>query len=349
MKEKNSNSKIEHLQGHMRSRIRDILDYFNIEYREYDEWISCPCPIHGGDNPTGFTITIDGDEEYIGFWRCWTRACEKEYYNDILGLIRGLLSIEKGDDASFSEVVSFCEKFIGEDILEPPPPPKTSREFLSSVNVLNQDIEQNKTNITRDKVRERISIPSEYYLNRGFLPETLDKYDVGYCNDRNKPMYSRVVVPVYDDNHEYMIGCVGRRTNNNTMGKWINSKGFKKSTCLYNYWYAKEHILRTKAVILVEGQGDVWRLSEAGIFNAVGMFGCSLSEQQRIILERSGALSLVILTDSDEAGQIGKEKIKQKCDKLFNLYFPSSSSKDVGDMKVEDIKSNLLPQIEGLV
>jgi DNA primase len=111
----------------------------------------------------------------------------------------------------------------------------------------------------------------------------------------------------------------------------------------------KEHILRTKAAILVEGQGDVWRLSEAGIFNAVGMFGCSLSEQQRIILERSGALSLVILTDSDEAGQVGKEKIKQKCDKLFNLYFPSSSSKDVGDMKIEDIKSNLLPQIEGLV
>ena len=345
MKEKNKNNDIEHLQAHMRTRIRDILDYFDIEYQEYDEWISCPCPIHNGDNPTGFTVTIDGDDEYIGFWRCWTRACEKEYYNDILGLVRGLLSVDRDEDASFADVVNFCKKFLGDDMLKPPPELATNREFLSSVNILNQGTEQNKTNITREQIRERLKIPAQYYINRGYLPETLDRYDVGYCNDSKKPMYSRVVVPVYDDNHEYMIGCVGRRTNEHTVGKWINSKGFKKSTCLYNYWYAKEHIFDSKTAVLVEGQGDVWRLVEAGIFNVVGMFGCSLSEQQRIILERSGALNIVVLTDTDEAGRIGMEKIKQKCDKLFNLHFPSSDSKDVGDMSVEDIKTNLLPQL----
>ena len=93
------------------------------------------------------------------------------------------------------------------------------------------------------------------------------------------------------------------------MPKWLNSKGFNSGACLYNYWNAKDHISETSTAILVEGQGDVWRLDEAGIYNVVGMFGCSLGGQQRLILERSGALKLVVMTDADEAGQKARDKI----------------------------------------
>ena len=344
MRKINRSDRVKKIQAHIKFKVREVLDYFGVEYREYEEWLSCACPIHGGDNPTGFTITINEHDEHLGFWRCWTKGCESEFYSDTLGLVKGLLSITEDTPPSFSEVIDFCEKFLGEETLELPiPKPNNGRVFSS------RSIDLPTSGISREKVRDKINIPSDYYVGRGFLPETLDKFDVGLCVEKNKPMYGRVVVPVYDDSHKYMVGCVGRRTNDGMSGKWINSKGFRKSYYLYNYWYAKEHIFETKTAILVEGQGDVWRLYESGIMNCVGMFGCSLSEQQRIILERSGALNLVILTDQDEAGKIASEKIRLKSEKLFNLYFPILTSKDVGDMTVEQIQAELVPQLEGLI
>ena len=57
---------------------------------------------------------------------------------------------------------------------------------------------------------------------------------------------------------------------------------------------SKEKIRETRTALLVEGQGDVWRMHEAGLINTVGMFGSSLSDAQARILETSGALNIVV-------------------------------------------------------
>ena len=80
------------------------------------------------------------------------------------------------------------------------------------------------------------------------------------------------------------------------------------------------------------------------------MFGCYLSDYQRIILERSGALNLIILTDNDEAGKQAGLKIRSQCERLFNIYTPSiDPHKDVGEMSISDIEKILKPQLEGMV
>ena len=99
----------------------------------------------------------------------------------------------------------------------------------------------------------------------------------------------------------------------------------------------------------MEGQGDVWRMHEAGLINTVGMFGSSLSDAQARILETSGALNIVILSDNDEAGRKAKESITKKCERLFHIVCPEISTKDVGEMTVEQIHSELVPQLEGLI
>ena len=100
--------------------------------------------------------------------------------------------------------------------------------------------------------------------------------------------------------------------------------------------------------MLVEGQGDVWRLYEAGILNCVGLFGCSITDTQLVKLESSGAMSLVVLMDNDEAGKKAREQITSKCERLFNIYFPEMEehNKDVGEMNVEDISRFIQPFIE---
>ena len=70
-------------------------------------------------------------------------------------------------------------------------------------------------------------------------------------------------------------------------------------------------------MILVEGQGDVWRMHEADYKNCVGIFGSSINDDQLLLLEQSGALNIVILTDFDTAGQKAAQQIIKKCGRRF--------------------------------
>ena len=331
-------------------RMEDLLDLFGVEYfRQYDR-ITCVCPIHeGADNPQAFTITME--DKYFGCWRCWTHGCEEKFLHTPIGLIRGLLSSRKGKEVSFQKAVNFSLEFVSssiEDLAKESHDFKVEKVTTPSDPLKNRHIPDNA--IVRKTVRNSLARPVKYYLNRGYSEDTLDKFDVGICNDPSKQMNGRIVVPVYDDNHEYMVGCVGRTQSEISNGfKWVNSKNFNSGLYLYGYWLAKDKIRETKTVILVEGQGDVWRLYEAGIGNAVGMFGSSLSDGQARILETSGAFNVVVLTDNDDAGAKAKQSVGKKCERLFHLVFPEFSKEDIGEMSVDEIETIIKPQLTGMI
>ena len=329
----------------------ELLNYFGIEYTHNGTYLSMTCPIHdGADNPTATSICIDPDDSVYGLWRCWTRGCQQKYSHDMLGLVQGIMESRKDGKIAFSRVVSFCIDFTESNIKDL----KVKESGLSRIDKLSKAIQKKKKipehKISRTAVRKSLIRPAKYYLKRGYKEEILDKFDVGICLDKSKQMYNRVVAPVYDDEFNYMVGCVGRVQHEEYNGrKWINSKHFHTSVYLYGYWLAKDKIRETKSVVLVEGQGDVWRLHEAGIENAVGIFGSSLSDAQVRTLETSGAFNIIILTDNDEAGKKARESIKEKCSRIFNILEPIINHKDVGDMTVDQITSELKPQLEGLV
>ena len=156
------------------------------------------------------------------------------------------------------------------------------------------------------------------------------------------------MVPVYDEDYNY-VGCIGRATSSHTQPKWMHSKGFKKSAYLYGLNLAKEEIQKTGLAVIVEGQGDVWKMHEAGLINTVGIFGSNLSDDQLVLLERSGALNLVILTDSDEAGEKAATQIANKGGRRFNYFRPPITEKDVGEMTIEQIKEQIIDQLEGVL
>ena len=120
---------------------------------------------------------------------------------------------------------------------------------------------------------------------------------------------------------------------------------------MYGLNLAKEKILETRTVVLVEGQGDVWRAFEAGLDMTVGIFGCSINDDQLILLETSGALNVVVLTDYDEAGKKAANQIMNKCGRRFNYIRPEMPDgvKDIGDLTVEQIKELILPQIKDFI
>jgi len=326
--------------GILGSKIRELFGVLDIEYQDHEDYLSFVCPIHeGADNPNGCTITTEG--EFSGVWKCWTRSCEKKHMPSILGFVRAVLS--KDREVTFSETVEFCLNFleVSEKDLE-----ERHASISKSIDRMSRKKKRKPAlNISREEVRKNLHRPVEYYLKRGFSEEALDAFDVGLCKTKGKPMFGRVVAPVYDENYQY-VGCVGRTPHEKHNGyKWVNSKGFNTGSYLYGLWLSKDSIRETKTAVLVEGQGDVWKLWEAGIKNAVGIFGSSLSDTQSGLLQMSGAHTLVVLTDNDEAGQKAKSSIKQKCQTLFMINEPVFSFKDVGEMTIDQISNEIKHQI----
>lgn len=332
-------------------KIFELLEFFGIEeYYESNNLLISHCPIHDGDNQTAFNINIDEyNEEHYGKWFCNTKGCHNDKPGkDIISLVWMLLEKKEDREIKFPEVVKFCNKFCSDVSVDE-----------DSINTIKNDvfdkllklqgkniIKQNSSKISRDAVRSRLQFPATFYIERGFSEEALNEFDIGLCMNPKSQMYHRVVFPVYDENHEFMVGCTGRTISNNPR-KWINQKGFNKSNYLYNYGKAIEHIRRAETIILVEGQGDVIRLWEAGIYNAVGMFGSKISDAQEFLIQKTGVSNIVIMADNDEAGNLCTKDITERLKYLFNIYTVQIPKNDIGDMTVDEINTIIKPQIEG--
>ena len=370
----NDQAKLKIVCDELCDNIYSLLDHFDIEYKNNHKMISMPCPIHGGDNASAVNIYPEG-ETYRGNWKCRTHNCDKVFKSSIIGFIRGILSNKKygwaneGDKTcSFNEALDFSLSFIKKDLsnIKISKSDRDKRLFTSTINYIKkEDIALNNPQLpSRDQVRKSLIMPASYYIDRGYSQEVLDKYDVGFCDKPNKEMFNRAVVPIYNNDYQHMIGCTGRSTFEKCdkckgfhdtftscpssedlwkYPKWKHSANFKSQNCLYNFWFAKEHIMKSSVALIVESPGNVWRLEENGIHNSVAIFGSSLSDRQKINLDSSGAMTIVILTDNDEAGHKAAEQIKSKCQNTYRVFRPTFTKSDIGEMNKEDIDREIKP------
>lgn len=339
-----SPQQISQLSKQFEDRIPELLDFFEIEYITHPNRYSFACPIHGGDNKEACSIFIDGKPN----WSCWTHSCQDKFKKTIFGFIRGVLSNKANREVNMYDTVSFCEKFLNcklDDmpVIEENKNAKTQNRMLE---IFDKKPVRQTQKIDRGLITSTLKIPSQYYVSRGYSPEVLKKFDIGDCVTTGKLMYNRAVAPVYDESYNY-VGCTGRIIDDSIGSKWKNSSGFTKAQFLYGLNLAKDDIIRTGIVILVEGQGDVWKAHEAGFKNTVGIMGANLSDEQLILLECSGCLNVVILTDMDKAGREAAEQIVKKCGRRFNYHVPDIPEpyKDIGDFKNSNELKTFLEKI----
>lgn len=353
--------------------IEDVLLYFDLEYRLSSKMVMMKCPIHGGDNISALNLYHQGDQ-YRGNWVCRTHNCEKFFKNSILGFIRGIMSHRQldwacnGDKAvSFQDAVNLAVELVGSDDIDNL---KLNNEeqnkhiFASMIKNISAPSENDTPKIDRNLIVKTLRIPSKYFLDRGYSEEILLKYDIGLCDNPKKEMHNRAVAPIYDLDHKFMIGCTGRSIFEQCnsckkyhdpldncpseieawkYSKWKHSNGFKADSALYNHWFAKKSILDSATIIIVESPGNVWRLEEAGFTNSIAIFGSSLSDKQKILMDGSGAMNIIVLTDNDEAGHKAFKQIFDKCNKTYKIYRPEFQNNDIGSMSVDQVKDILNP------
>jgi 5S rRNA maturation endonuclease (ribonuclease M5) len=350
----------------LEERLEDIINYFHLDVVKKRKIYVGKCPVHeGSDNTSSFNLYHSGD--IIGNWYCRTHQCEKTFKSTAIGLVRGLLSHQNGwrslkdkdKITSFPATLEFTENFLGDKVEQ-----IDSEEFEKNrfTNTFKPHKRNGHAKYSRIYLRSRIKIPAEYYINRGYSKEILDKYDVGLCDDPEKPFFQRIVIPIYNDDYSYIVGYTARsileccsscgyyhnktekcpqKINQWMHTKWLNNKGFNKQDYLFNYWFAKNEIKRTGKVILVEGPGDVLRLVQAGVLNVLGLFGTILTDSQKFVLDCSGAVNIIVITDNDIPGEFAAEQIIKKCQKLYYVRkFDWQNSefrqfKDIGEIPVE--------------
>jgi len=328
------------------NEIELILSNLDMKYEVVGDNIYSTCPIHeGSDNQRAFSLSLDKQ-----IWRCWTRDCQHSYSNDIFGLTQGVLTKRNGKEASFKEALVWVCNILNIDsknikVVKAEEP----SDFVKLVSIFSQNFESFSHNNPPTPALDGYNLinPSDYFTHRGFKEETLLNFGVGDCTDKSSSMYQRAIIPIHNSNGSEVVAYLGRATKDYLRPKFLFTKGFDKRYFLYNYHRAIETAESKSCLFITEGQGDVWRLFEAGVHNAVSIFGKSLSIDQKAKLMQSGITTLVVLTDNDQAGRESKTEIQRQLGRMFNLAFPRMSHKDIGEMSVEKLRSDILSQVRG--
>ncbi len=362
---------IEFIQNRASERITEIFDALGIDYEIRYDYIQCMCPIHDGDNPRSLYWAMQSSH-----WKCTTRQCEQEPMtgpsSSIFGLVRGVMTTKTKKRWTFYKSVLYIIKILN------------IADFAINDNDIDSDIEitkalkkyrqEKKMQVKQDypllaDTISKLSPDTTYYPNRGISKDTIAKYHISYCDSSNRQFFQRAFFPILDPSGRYIVGWSARsiwKKCQNCMTyhspqlrqcpptdkrryypKWKHSKGFKCENYLYNYWLAKPFIYKTGTAIICESPGNCWAFDSCDIKNSVAIFGLNLSKTQRMLLQQSGALTLIFALDNDEAGQRAVEKFKQQLNYYFRLFFVTPKNcNDIADMLDKDIKDKFLPALK---
>ena len=185
------------------------------------------------------------------------------------------------------------------------------------------------------QVNEGQTLALSYFEERGFRPDIIQKFQLGYCLNSGKDFTEHALAKGYkleylesvglvktkEDRHfDFFRGRVmfpihsisgrvlgfGGRTlfTDKKVAKYFNSPEsiiYNKSEILYGLYFAKGDIVKFDNCYLCEGYTDVISMHQAGVANSVSSSGTSLTSQQIKLIKRYTP-NITILYDGDAAG-----------------------------------------------
>jgi len=228
-----------------------------------------PCPVHGGDNPTAFVVSITKN-----LWRCFTQC---DAGGDVIELVRRL------DGKDYRQVALYLTELMGK------PFPFQDRIPGGSA--------------TQTFKPYTVSLPLDHatpWLKRkGIRPETARHFEAGAYYGRGF-LAGSIGVRMHDLKAR-PIGYAARQldpTMAKRYGKWKFPPKLPKGNILYNFHRIDSRI--KKGVVVVECPWAVMRLTQINV-PALALLGIHLSPTQRQIL--SEIRKIIIMLDADEAGK----------------------------------------------
>ena len=181
-----------------------------------------------------------------------------------------------------------------------------SREYLKSRGFNDDTIKQFKIGLATNAWDGLLRHPAMAKFKPDLLLQAgLLKAKDGDEARRYDTFRDRLMFPISDEQGR-VIAFGGRVTaTNDSPAKYLNSPEtplFLKSKVAYGLDLARQRIVETKTVAIVEGYTDVVMAHQFGASNVVATLGTAMTEQHITLLRRF-ADRIVLLFDGDEAGE----------------------------------------------
>lgn len=275
------------------------------------------CPFHHEKSPS---FTVSPSKQIFHCFGCGAGGNVFTFLTRITG-------------AGFPEVVRELGRKVGIEVAEATTNPGPHAGQAKRVEQLNQAaaawFRQNLQDVRAGAAGR------EYLESRGIQPDTIERFGIGIApaewdsllkalakqgfahgdlaaaglvvaRDSGSGFYDRFrarVMFAITDLRKRVVGFGGRVLGDG-MPKYLNSPDtplFKKGQTLFAFDHAREAIVRTKTVIVVEGYFDAIALHQAGLTHTVATLGTALTPEHVQALRRF-ADNVVLLFDPDAAG-----------------------------------------------
>jgi DNA primase len=318
--------------------------------------LRCPCPMHQGDNPTGFSW-----KKSDGVWTCFTKNCGKEGGRDVYSFTMQKLGV------SFKEAAEKLASMFGYSLEE-----GEMRDYSAYLQAAETRKDyQALHNSAINELKPLETLPGydargteyvqQYLKLRRYEDENLIKLFGFYpCLDYYGVV--RMGIPAYDE-HGLLVGVNARCmdgilaypekiTNPSTgaekaVAKYDMVANFKKGQALFNLFRAKQYSLSTEkekynkdfthsnGLVVVEGELSCVRCVSYGVLNTVAMRGSSITNAQAELLYKYGFKTVFLV----EANPAAEEGVLKSINKLagMKIFVAKLKEGDPDDNSSEEV------------
>lgn len=268
------------------------------------------CPFHAEDTPS-FHVRPG-----LGLYKCF--GCGAS--GDVFSFVQQLRGI------GFREALQFLAERCGVELGSLTPEERRRQTEVRRV----RDALGRAAEVFARAFREGADNPARaYMLRRGFSPEVLEHFDVGWVPPDfaarlrraglsatqieqagfTRQFAGRVSFGIRDE-HGALVGFGARTLQPGEKPKYVNTReteAFNKRRLLYGLDKAARAVARSGRAIVMEGYTDVMMAHQRGLSDVVASMGTSLTaDHLRLLAGRAG--NLVFVFDGDAAGQDAAER-----------------------------------------
>jgi DNA primase len=272
-----------------------------------------PCPIHKGDNPNAFVISLSHN-----LWHCFTQ-CNSG--GDIIEFVRKL------ENLSYRETALYLSSLL-----------------MGSVIHLPQDClhQQQYPHYKPFTYKFQLDPYIAFLQDKGILPSTAITFETGLFHGQGF-LQECVGIRLHDPKGN-PLGYIGRRLNYKNLkkyGKWKLPPNFPKNDILYNYHRIQQKL--RKGIVVAECPWSVMRLAQINI-PALALLGTSISASQIHLLAH--VKRIILMLDGDNAGRTAMTKLLNVLGKITEVYpIFLESNKDPDDLSDDHLLKFVAPLI----
>ena len=328
--------------------MEQVLSHYGIldKFKRGTDSLNGPCPIHKGNNPTQFRISLSKN-----IWNCFS---ECKHGGNVLDFIAEMEDVSiHGAALKAIEWFSLDLDAVSADRDEtdseeeatsaPKPAVKPATRTATSAPPPEKSVPNTPLKFRLDKLERK----HPYLIGRGLSEETIIDFGIGYCSKGT--MEGRIAIPIHNLKGEVM-GYAGRFPATELPADTLKYKlptGFRKSQELFNCDRAFRES-PDKPLLIVEGFFDAMKIHDHGYKKVVALMGNTMSQvQEEIIRQHSTSSShVIVMLDENEAGITGRENIVLR---LSNFCFVRVHQFPRPDMEPEHLTDEELADIvEGI-